>query len=89
MRKWLKKYLEEKHGVNSLIRLQSLITLFFSFGIIIWQMIIRQVHIELDILLITASFAPKALQKFAEAYMYGDEIKQGTEPNETKQTKDE
>jgi hypothetical protein len=52
-------------------------------------MIIRQVHIELDILLITASFAPKALQKFAEAYMYGDEIKQGTEPNETKQTKDE
>jgi hypothetical protein len=89
MRNWLKKYLEEKHGVNSLIRLQSLITLFFSFGIIIWQMIIRQVHIELDILLITASFAPKALQKFAEAYMYGDEIKQKTEPKELKQTKDE
>jgi uncharacterized membrane protein YciS (DUF1049 family) len=85
MREWLKKYLEEKHGVNSLIRLQSLITLFFSFGIIIWQMIIGQIHIELDILLITVSFAPKALQKFAEAYMYGDEIKQTNQ----KQTKDE
>jgi len=72
---WIKKYLEEKHGVNSLIRLQSLITLFFSFGIIIWQLIIGQIHIELDILLITASFAPKALQKFAEAYLYGNSNK--------------
>jgi len=68
--KWLKKYLEEKSGVNSLIRLQSLTTLLFAFMIIIWQMIAGRVHIELDILLITASFAPKALQKFAEAMLY-------------------
>lgn len=73
--KWLKKYLEEKHGVNSLIRLQSLITLFFSFGIIIWQIVIQQIYIQLDILLITASFAPKTIQKFAEAYMYGNSSK--------------
>ena len=68
--KWLKKYLEEKSGVNSLIRLQSLATLLFAFVMITWQMIAGRVHIELDILLITASFAPKALQKFAEAMLY-------------------
>lgn len=66
----LKNYLEERNGVSSLIRLQSLITLFFSFGIIIWQMIIDKINIELDVLLITASFAPKALQKFAEVKTY-------------------
>jgi len=68
---WLKKYLEEKSGVNSLIRLQSLATLLFAFVMITWQMIAGRIHIELDILLITASFAPKALQKFAEAMLYG------------------
>jgi len=68
--KWVKKYLEERKGVNSLIRLQSLLTLLFSFGVIIWQIMINKIFIELDILLITASFGPKTLQKFAEARMY-------------------
>ncbi|HBS88094.1 MAG: hypothetical protein A2W91_05535 [Bacteroidetes bacterium GWF2_38_335] len=70
---WLKKYLEEKKGVDSLIRLQSLLTLIFSFVMIIWQMAQGKIYIELDILLITACFAPKALQKFAEAKMYNKE----------------
>lgn len=67
---WLKKYLEERKGVNSLIRLQSLLTLIFSFIIITWQMIEGNIYVELDALLITASFGPKALQKFAEANLY-------------------
>ena len=70
MYKCFKKYLEEKEGVNSLMRLQSLLTLIFSFAIIIWQIAKGTVYVELDILLISASFAPKAVQKFAEAKMY-------------------
>lgn len=70
---WLKKYLEERKGVNSLIRLQSLLTLIFSFIIITWQMVEGKIHIELNVLLITASFAPKALQKFAEKGIYKSE----------------
>ena len=66
----LKKYLEERNGVNSLIRLQSLLTLFFAFVIIIWQMVNGIIYFDLDLLLITASFAPKAVQKFAEASLY-------------------
>lgn len=68
--RWLKKYLEERKGVNSLIRLQSLLTLIFSFIIITWQMIEGEIHVELDALLITASFTPKVMQKFAEARIY-------------------
>lgn len=66
----LKRYLEERKGVDSLIRLQSLLTLFFSFVVIVWQMVNGIIYFELDLLLITASFAPKALQKFAEASLY-------------------
>ncbi len=62
----IKKFLEEQNGVQSLMRLQSLMTLLFAFGIIAWQMLRGHIHIELDALLITAAFAPKALQKFAE-----------------------
>ena len=64
--KSLKKYLEERKGVNSLIRLQSLLTLLFSFVVISIQIAKGTIYIELDILLITASFAPKTVQKFAE-----------------------
>ena len=64
--KTLKKYLEERHGVNSLMRLQSLLTLLFSFVVISIQIAKGTIYIELDILLITASFAPKTVQKFAE-----------------------
>jgi len=78
---WLKKYLEEKSGVNSLIRLQSLATLLFAFVVIVWQMLAGRVHIELDILLITASFAPKALQKFAEAMLYRNKGEKDKEEN--------
>lgn len=62
----LKSYLEERNGVKSLMRLQSLLTLFFSFGIIVYQVIVGNIYLELDILLITACFAPKLFQKFAE-----------------------
>lgn len=48
----------------------TLLTLIFSFIIITWQMIEGNIYVELDALLITASFAPKALQKFAEASLY-------------------
>lgn len=64
--KTLKKYLEERHGVNSLMRLQSLLTLLFSFVIISIQIAKGTIYLELDILLISASFAPKTVQKFAE-----------------------
>ncbi len=72
---WLKRYLEEHEGVDSLIRLQSLATLIFAFVMIVWQMIKGNIYFELDALLITASFAPKALQKFAEASLYRQEEK--------------
>jgi len=72
---WLKRYLEERKGVDSLIRLQSLATLIFAFVIITWQMIEGNIYFELDALLITASFAPKALQKFAEATLYKNNTK--------------
>ena len=62
----LKSFLEERDGVKSLLRLQSLLTLFFSFGIIVYQVVTGNIYLELDILLITACFAPKVLQKFAE-----------------------
>jgi hypothetical protein len=61
-----KAFLKEKGGKDSLIRLQSFLTLIFAFVIIIYQMIIQKVFIELDILLIIAAFVPKSLQKFAE-----------------------
>lgn len=48
------------------MRLQSFMTVIFAFIVIVWQMIKGCIYIELDILLITAGFAPKALQKFAE-----------------------
>jgi hypothetical protein len=38
----------------------------FSFTVIIYQLIIGKVFIELDILLVTAAFIPKSLQKYAE-----------------------
>ena len=80
--KLIKKYLEEKKGVNSLIRLQSLLTLIFSFIIITWQMIKGTIYVELDALLITASFAPKALQKFAEKGIYKPEVSEPSEASE-------
>lgn len=66
----IKRYLEERKGIDSLMRLQSLMTLIFAFVIITWQMIEGKIYFELDALLITAGFAPKALQKFAEAILY-------------------
>ncbi len=62
----LKSFLEERNGVKSLLRLQSLLTLFFSFGIIVYRSSDLKIYLELNILLITACFAPKVLQKFAE-----------------------
>jgi len=66
----IKRYLEERKGIDSLMRLQSLMTLIFAFIVITWQMIEGKIYFELDALLITAGFAPKALQKFAEAILY-------------------
>ena len=59
-------FLKESNGKDSLIRLQSFITLLFAFAIIIYQIIVERVFLELDILLIVAAFVPKYLQKFAE-----------------------
>ena len=56
----------ESGGKVSLMRLQSFLTLLFSFAVIIYQLIIGKVFIELDILLITAAFLPKSIQKYAE-----------------------
>lgn len=66
----IKRYLEERKGIDSLMRLQSLMTLIFAFIIITWQMIEGTIYFDLDVLLITAGFAPKAFQKFAEAILY-------------------
>ena len=62
----LQTYLQEYNGKDSLIRLQSFLTLLFAFGVIIYQIINNKIFIDLDILLITAAFVPKSLQKFAE-----------------------
>jgi hypothetical protein len=75
----LKSFLEERNGVKSMMRLQSLLTLFFSFGIIVYQVIVGNIYLELDILLITACFAPKLFQKFAEVKILNKDKK---EPNE-------
>lgn len=66
----LKKYTEEKTGVSSLIRLQSLIVFCFTLVLIIVQVVLDKVYVELDGLLLIMSFAPKTIQKFAEARMY-------------------
>ena len=60
------KFLKESNGKGSLIRLQSFLTLLFSFAIIVYQLVIKSVFIELDILLIVAAFVPKSLQKIVE-----------------------
>ena len=59
-------FLKESSGKDSLIRLQSFFTLLFAFAIIVYQIIVERVFLELDILLITAAFVPKYLQKYAE-----------------------
>jgi len=64
--KFLSKLLEESRGKASLIRLQSFLTLCFAFAVIVYQLQIEKVYIQLDLLLITAAFVPKSLQKFAE-----------------------
>ena len=64
--KYFKEILSESNGKPSLIRVQSFLTLLFAFGIIVYQIVIKRVFIDLDILLITAAFVPKSLQKFAE-----------------------
>ena len=75
----LKSFLEERNGVMSLMRLQSLLTLFFSFGIIVYQVINGNIFLELDILLITACFAPKLFQKFAEVRILNKDKKEQNE----------
>ena len=60
------KFLKESNGKDSLIRLQSFLTLLFAFAIIVYQIVIQRVFLELDILLIVAAFVPKYLQKYAE-----------------------
>ncbi|HNQ68822.1 MAG TPA: hypothetical protein PKN32_10615 [Bacteroidales bacterium] len=75
----IKRYLEERKGIDSLMRLQSLMTLIFAFIIITWQMIEGEIYFNLDALLITAGFAPKALQKFAEASLYKNSKNKGEE----------
>ena len=57
---------EESGGKVSLMRLQSFLTLLFSFAIIIYQLWMSKVYIELDILLVSAAFLPKSIQKYAE-----------------------
>lgn len=65
-------FLQERRGVNSLMRLKSFMTLIFTFLIILIQISNNQVYVELDIVLIVASFVPKALQKVVEVkYHYG------------------
>ena len=56
----------ESGGKVSLMRVQSFLTLLFSFAVIIYQLSVCKVFIELDILLISAAFLPKSLQKYAE-----------------------
>ena len=63
---FLSKLFAESNGKPSLIRVQSFLTLLFAFGVIIYQVIIERVYLQLDVLLITAAFVPKSLQKFAE-----------------------
>lgn len=65
MRK-LKRFLEEREGVRSLIRLQSLILFIFSLALIVFQVFTDHVYVELDFMLLLMSFLPKTIQKFAE-----------------------
>ena len=60
-------FLEEKEGVKSSMRLFSLLTLIFTFAVIGWQVYAQQVDYLLCLTLLCAAFAPKLLQKFAEA----------------------
>lgn len=64
------RYLEEKRGIRSLIRLQSIVTLLFTLFVIGYQVWTDNINVELDALLVFAAFAPKSVQKFAEARLY-------------------
>ena len=64
----LSQLFKESNGKPSLMRVQSFLTLWFAFGVIIYQVVIEKVYIQLDLLLIVAAFVPKSLQKFAEGF---------------------
>jgi hypothetical protein len=63
------KFWEEKPGHQSSIRLQMFLTLIFAFCVIGYQTIVNENHVPdflTMLVLLTAAFAPKLLQKFAE-----------------------
>jgi len=59
-------FFEEGEGVKSSIRLQMFMTTLFTFVVIGYQVYHNNVDYLLALTLLTASFAPKVLQKFAE-----------------------
>ena len=66
LKRVLKNIFRESNGKLSLMRVQSFLTLLFSFAVIIYQINLDKVYFNLDLLLIVAAFIPKSLQKFAE-----------------------
>lgn len=59
---WIKEFFEP---YKSSIRVQMMITMFFTFYIIYWQVTHDKIDMSLIALLLVASFAPKLIEKFA------------------------
>jgi len=59
-------FFETAPGNKSSIRLQMFISMWFAFLVIGYQVYRGEVDIVLSILLLSAAFAPKLIQKFAE-----------------------
>jgi len=62
-------YFEERVGEDirkSSTRLQMFISMFFAFFVIGYQVVTKDIDNVLIIILLTASFAPKTISKFAE-----------------------
>ena len=63
------KFLQEKNGKNSLMRLMSLFSLFTAIafgGVSVFNPNLSDTAKEMTLMFLTAAFAPKAIQRFGE-----------------------
>ncbi len=70
---------EEAAGVQSSIRVQMILSMFFTFYIIDWMVQNDKIDITVIVLLLLASFTPKVLSKISEVRSLA---KDGRKPTE-------
>ena len=62
----MNSYFEDENGNKSSIRLQMFYTMFFAFIVIGFQVFTNTVDLTLSVVLLSAAFVPKQVQKFSE-----------------------